>query len=141
MRRSLAALALAICLAWGTTASAQPNVNAHQHVQMAEYKRLLDDYGWLGCFTGAGFGGWATVATAASYPLFFLSITSLGCQLGSGMLAPVGLIVRDYFTGDNAFQRYLKGFIDEIEKEAAKHRPRNLPAFREANAAADQSLN
>lgn len=139
MRRSMAALALAIGLVWGSTASAQPGFSTSQHVQMAEYEDLLDDYSWLGCFTGAGFGGWATVASAGTYPLFFLSMTSLGCQLGGGLLAPVGLIVRDYFTGDNTFQRYLKGIIDELEKEAAKHRPKPPEAFREANAAADGS--
>jgi len=143
MRRSFVCFVVALVLVWGSTASAQPKIEASQHIQMAEYERLLDDYGWLGCFTGAGVGGWATVATAASYPIFFLSITSLGCQLGGGLLAPVGLIVRDYVTGDNAFQRYLKGFIEELEKQAAKQgqRPQPPQGFREANAASGETLN
>lgn len=117
-----AVVALLALLAAAPAEAQPPVLGTAAPVQAGDHKALFDDYGWVGCFTGATMLGTAGYTAFSSGGMMLVAWVVNGCQLGSLVLGPVGMMIRDFVTGDDAFDRYMKDAWKEVE---ASMQPKN----------------
>ncbi len=122
LRAAGVAVALGAGIGSAGTAIAQPqSILSPAPVQAEPYEPLLDDYGWVGCATGAAMGGAAGYASLALSP-WLLYWGMIGCSLG-GMVGPLGLFLHDVVTGDTTFDRYFRDVLKDLEEAARPKGP------------------
>ncbi len=110
-RRLALNVSIAVSLAFATAvpntgAQAQTRPAAAESVQMGNYVDLLNAYYATGCVAGAATFGAASFIIIPYLTAYVLSFMVSGCAFGF-LAGPVGLIIRDHVTGDNAVDRYI----------------------------------
>ena len=105
-----------------TAMASSVSYDDNKHVQMSDYELLFDRYSWIGCVTGATVGlitisssltpvvGLYHIVSTAFFPMM------IGCSLGR-LFSPLGVVIQDKITGDNAMQRFLIDFQKQLTEQ------------------------